>query len=184
MGNLNYQYVPTLLEDEVLVENGWIMRGRIRVEDVANTIDTAVAMQVGLASTSQLFQLGLSVDANDNTIFALHNGSNFTSVSGSVEGVGYHLYEIVYDPDTQTIDLFVDGDELINNFAGRNYANLRQVLFGANSGGGTGTGYFNMVEFVVLPEPGGIILLFSLLLPILSLRPRRRRNYQADLSGD
>ena len=48
-GNLNYQYVPTLLEDEVLVENGWIMRGRIRVEDEANAIDTAVAMQVGLA---------------------------------------------------------------------------------------------------------------------------------------
>lgn len=121
-----------------------------------------------------MFQLGLSVDANDNTIFGLHNGNNFTSVSGSVEGVGYHLYEIVYDPATQTIDLFVDGDELISDFAGRNFANLRQVLFGANSGGGTGTGYYNMVEFVVLPEPGGIVLLLSLLLPVLSLRPRRR----------
>jgi hypothetical protein len=175
-GALNYQYDLTPAMEEILLDNGWIMRGRIRVEDDPNSIDSAVSMQVALSPISRVFNLGLSLDGQGNTLFGFNtSGSDFTTVSGSVEGTGYHLYEMVFDPTDHTVSLFVDGDEKISGFGGRSYSGLHRVLFGANSSAGTGTGYYNMVEFIVVPEPGSLVLLLSLALATLTVRARRCR---------
>ncbi len=174
-GALNYQYDLTPAMEDILGEAGWRMRARIRVEDEANSIESAVGMQVALDTIDRVFNLGLSLDGAGNTLFGFNSsGSDFTTISGSVEGTGYHLYEMVYDPNDETVSLFVDGEEKISGFAGRAYPGLHRVLFGANSSAGTGTGYYNMVEFIVVPEPGSIIILFGLLLTTLAFRPRRR----------
>ena len=80
----------------------------------------------------------------------------------------------MYDPDTGTADLFVDGVEKVSNFAGRDNSSydLNRILWGANGSASTGHANYNLIELEILPEPASLAILAAG--GLLVLRRRRR----------
>ncbi len=174
VGNgLNYSHDLTPALEARARAEGWILRSFLRVEDTPNTTGGAISLDTIFDTLNRRFALQFGVDGGGNTLFQFIGGSG-----SSVSGVGYHLYEMRFDTATETVDLFVDGDEKISDFGGANFtnSNYHRVLFGANSSGDTGTGYYNMVEFEIVPEPGSLSLLLAAAgVALLACLSRRRK---------
>ena len=86
-----------------------------------------------------------------NTDYLLDGGGN-----------GYHLYELIYDPDVNDSKLWVDGTQRVSGYAG--YAPTgstgQEVLWGSGSSADQGQGNYNLVQFelanvtnATVPEP-------------------------------
>ena len=62
---------------------------------------------------------------------------------------GYHLFELIFDPEAGHADVFVDGVVLVSDNIGAPLA-LTRVAWGANDSNGTGQGNYNLIEWVTL----------------------------------
>jgi hypothetical protein len=90
------------------------------------------------------------------------------------DGPGYHMYELIYDPSSNSADLFVDGVERLSNYTGRpGIVPDPLVFWGARHGAGQGN--FNLVQFAIVPEPSAVALFTVLVLLCGTTVWRRRR---------
>ncbi len=157
------QYRPALGDDQrdAAIANGWVFRAKLRVADEPNTFDRSVLMEVSLDNNDDLssrWDLTFTVDEDGNTMVAFVEDGNEVDPKTvtTVPGSGYHLYEMQFDPESRTVNLLVDGEEKVSDYAGRsNQPNLNRISWGAGSSPGTATSLWNMVEFQILPEPAG-----------------------------
>ncbi len=143
-------YVRTLSPDVMCWArtSGATLRSRVRVANTGDFTDGSVAMS--FFDSLQLYELRLgSTGANDP--IAQISGATVT-LTGL--GGGYHLYEMIYDPATKTVDLKVDGIERLSNRPGLGL-NVRppNVTFGSPNTGasGVGEGRYALVEFELPP---------------------------------
>jgi len=161
-GGNGYGYFLELTEQEqaAALSQGWILQMTLRVEDLPNTVGGAVGAQVAFPGPmNRIFTLGFGTDQDGNPIAGIYTGSGFTQ-SAPIPGDGYHDYEMIFDPDTQTVDLLADGVEILSNHFGYTHTGgINRVLFGANSSADTGTGYYRFVQFQIIPEPSTFVLL-------------------------
>jgi hypothetical protein len=115
------------------------------------------------------YDLELGLDAQGNTVAILANsigvngdGSfNVPGASAVVSGNGYHLYQLAFNPISQTADLFIDGVDRIQGYQGHADNRFRGFYFGSLD---LGTGNYNLAELDtgiltgVVPEPSTLIL--------------------------
>ncbi len=108
-------------------------------------------------------------------VYGFWNGLSITLDADKYDPEDYHTYELLYEPSTATVDVFVDGN-LISALSG----------YGGVTDMGTATRVFfgvfrnysdvrwNLVQFVRVPEPSSVILLSLGGLALLLVRRRSR----------
>ncbi|MDC0936773.1 hypothetical protein OAS39_10845 [Pirellulales bacterium] len=101
------------------------------------------------------------------------DGGVYDTRSHGGEG-GYHDYEMVFDPTTQTVDVLADGNLVIDDMLPLEFTSLdlNRILWGSNASGGTGNANYSFIGFQVVPEPATMALALTL---AGSLAPLRRR---------
>lgn len=149
----DYRITPLPAQVSSATTLGWKLSARLRVVDVNDTVDTAVLAMYRDGSTA--FRMNFGSDADGDPIVVLAQSSATTGPSFTLEGAGstYHLYEAVWDPNTGTAELFVDGISQITGWTGIAEAASSLVLFGAPTSTGTGEGRYNLVQFQIDPDP-------------------------------
>ncbi len=150
------------LTDDALTDiasNGWRMKATLRVDDFAvsgfdETPGLAPGMQIAFEDPAMWLLLGLGSDVNGNTNVQVKAGHNLGTVTNyTVTGSGYNDYELRWTP-SEGLDVLVN-DELIvdNQTCTTSFDNLgNRIYWGTLDTPGIGEGYWNSVEFEVLPE--------------------------------
>ena len=141
-----YASAMTTSETQQAVTNGWRLTARMRVESgLAN-------VNADLGGFGRRFDIHLRRDANGDTVVRLttsvtpFSGMDFT-LAGS--GSSYHTYELVFDPVSQSADLFIDGVERLSDYIGHTQFQgaTGSLLFGAGAfGGQNGIGYHSLAR--------------------------------------
>jgi hypothetical protein len=117
------------------------------------------------------YDLELGLDGRGNTVAILAdsvsvNGDgsfNIPGASATVAGNGYHLYQLVFNPLSQTADLYIDGVDKIMGYAGHADNRFSGFYIGALD---HGTGNFNLARLETgihisgptVPEPSTLLL--------------------------
>ena len=112
---------------------------------------------------SQRFDIDLGMNSDGDTVVMLPDyigisGSTYTSPGASFtltgSGSSYHTYQLVYHPTTQLSDLFVDGIERIQGYAGvtgnSNTIGSSSLLWEGINGGQAN---FNFDQYTTTPVP-------------------------------
>ena len=147
-----------------MVEKGFSLSATVRVDDaITNGYDEAAGLIPGLQFALQdlrlwyLLKLGLDVDGN--TQYELTGGANFSTPakSGTLTGGGYHTYELQYDADSDTLDLLIDGTEVLSDYQGHTDQSLadrlkNRIRWGAMDSSGIGAGFWSHVELKIPVE--------------------------------
>ena len=122
--------------------SGFTLRAKVRVVDLPDAVDGSVL--VAFSDSAQVFELRLGQTGTGHPIVWVSG----TSVTLGNLDSGYHVYELIYDPATATVDLKVDGTEVLSNRPGlaQNVAPPR-VRFGSAYDFGSGQGNYAFVEF-------------------------------------
>ena len=145
-------------------------------------------MNLDMGTGSPRFDLQLGIDPNGDTVVVLPSSINNLGPGGSIgapgatytltgSGSSYHNYQLVYNPNDQLANLFVDGVLRLSGYAGQTSFRFdRGLSFGAYSGG---TAYFasaSLTSFAgVVPEPTGFVLMAGGTVGALALAGLRRR---------
>jgi hypothetical protein len=153
----------------VLTLEARVLQGLAPVYDAVNPIViVGAAVEIG----SKRIEIELGLDSNGDTVAVLPTSIDSSGPGQSVRAFGpsftltgsdstYHNYQLVFDPGTQLADLFVDGVDRIQDYAGNtSFALNRGLGWGAWSGG---QGNFNVVQLaapqIAVPEPSSLLLL-------------------------
>jgi hypothetical protein len=156
------------------VNLGWTLRGRVRVVDPSTPADGPVFLRADIIDRH--FGLGIGSEADGDPVVRLMDGSvppaEFT-LQGA--GPGYHLFEMIYNPATHLADVRIDSQH-VADYAGY-LSSLTVILHSVRFGGDgeAGRGNYNLVQFEVVPEPGGGAAVGTALLVAIAVR-RRQRN--------
>jgi hypothetical protein len=153
-----FKSIPTETLDQMMT-HGWTMRACIRIAD-----DSGLGQQsifFGLNTTVRRFDMWFSdvgfAPVDIVTLMAslgdciIAGPTTFSSGESQCGTEGFHLFELVYDPTTQTADLYIDGLLQIEDYPGHTIG-LNQtggISWGAGSTCGDGVGDFRLIELVV-----------------------------------
>lgn len=134
------------------LENGWKIVLVARVADAPNGDGLVTCNLENLGG--RRFDMNLGVDNDGNPFVRL----NLNILPGPV-GVGptaivgdsaqdYHTYELIYDPDLLSADLFIDGVEVISDYPGHtNFVRPLGFYMGVYS---THLGHYSFAQFEIL----------------------------------
>jgi hypothetical protein len=143
------------------------------VQGLAPAYDSINHVVIGgayLATSVTRYEVELGLNSSGDTVAVLptsiDNGGPGSSIrapgpSYTLSGNDWHTYQLVYNPTTQLADLFIDGVDRIQGYAGHtSFAFDQGLVWSANSGG---RGDFNLVEaetgsLATVPEPSTMIL--------------------------
>jgi hypothetical protein len=128
--------------------NGWTLRARVRVRDLADALDASSILEASVAS--RRFRIALGSDAVGNTL-VLREGdaSPLIAQAPAFQQTGYHELELSWDPTQGAAgeaDLFVDGLRVGPDWAGSATLEAR-ILFGADDAAGTGAARYSDLAF-------------------------------------
>ena len=149
-GNLGaYTRVPTAADLARARKNGWRLRGVLRQIPPTSAGGAILAQAPNLSVT---FEVG---DGQRRWPIAFGNqagtGNTQLDVGGTIHTLsapGYHLVELVYIPQTNAVDVVVDGVTLASNWSGAT-TTLSRVLFGSGSSATVGQANYHLVEWLV-----------------------------------
>ena len=142
----SYEVKPTFEQMQRAAEEGWILGLNLRVVDSPDAVDASVYAEYAsnVNGLDKRFSIIFGSDSNGDPIVELYGDERLT-LTGL--GNGYHLYELIFDPQAASADLFVDGIEMISNYTGIDNIGLARVIWGANQSGSIGSGNYNEVYF-------------------------------------
>ena len=150
-------YRASLTPDEALraSTSNWLLRARLRVVDFDDS--PAGAVKLDYSDSQITWRLAFGSTGSGDPIVSL--GDGITNPSHTITGAGstYNLYELAYDPLSQTADLFVNGTLVITGYTGLFDPVPPQVNFGSGSTGDTGQGNWNLIELIVPTDIDSII---------------------------
>ncbi|MEL6109845.1 MAG: PEP-CTERM sorting domain-containing protein [Planctomycetota bacterium] len=172
-----YRSSPLSASELQLVDDfGWTMRVRARVTR-SSTFENNLATFFSDGNRRYDLLLGLNsagvtfAHLNDQVITPTNTPGQTFVLDGS--GSSYHLFELVYDASVGSADLFVDGLEVISDYAGHDdFVPASGLYFGTANGS---AGNFNLVslETNAVPEPASALAFASIGLGLLVRRRRR-----------
>jgi hypothetical protein len=153
-----------------------------------DSINHVVIAGADLDTGVKRYEIGLGLNSSGDTVAVLatsvdNGGPGFSirepgpsyTLTGS--GGGWHTYSLVYSATTQLADLFVDGVDRIQGYAGHtSFVGNRGLVWAAFSGG---QGDFNLVRAETgnlspVPEPSTLVVSLTTLILGLSCVRRRR----------
>jgi len=156
----NYKQYPTTVQNVLATENGWKLKANFKIVSADDDLKGSVMLLY--RNTLNGYQLHFGSDSDGNTLVLwLTNEETFTHTLTGVSAEEYHDYELVFDPETDTAKLLVDGEEKLSGYPGYDASGLRSesaddsiVLWGSGSSSGQGSAYWQSVEFETLkPQP-------------------------------
>ncbi|MGK7876463.1 MAG: PEP-CTERM sorting domain-containing protein [Xenococcaceae cyanobacterium] len=146
---------------------GWKLSTNLRVIDIPD--DPFGSIVTGYRNETQSFQLLVGSDSNGDVIvtagFLTIDELQPVTLSG-VSANEYHLYELVFEPASNTADIFLDGNLVIADYSGFNLPDAspsllkNAVFFGSGSSADTGQANWNSVSFEIeqsVPEPSTLL---------------------------
>ena len=145
-----YQYFPTEQEVNDGNANGWKLSTILRVvsdEEMRFEGSPAVAYRDGSTSWSMDFGLTETGDTYVRLVTGLKTGPAHI-VSGNST---YHKYELRYDSDNASADLFVDDVEVLSDYVGQATTQTR-VFWGAGRSPDRGQANFAEVSFSLITD--------------------------------
>jgi hypothetical protein len=185
----------TPAQQTAITNQGFVMTMTARVlQGLAPAYDSTNHVVIGGADftfAGRRFEMDLGLLTNGDTVVVLptsiDNGGPGQSIRApgpsltlAGSGSSYHTYQLSYNPATQLADLFVDGVDRIQNYAGHtSFTNPGLgLIWGAFSGG---QGNFNLAslqtgQIAAVPEPSPLILGGLTALLALGAAWRRRRD--------
>lgn len=150
-------------------------------QGVAPVYDSTSHVTVGGAAVdtgTSRFEIGLGVDGSGDTVVVLPTSIDPFGPDGSIRtpgpsytltgsGSSYHTYQLVFNPEARSADLFVDGTERIRGYTGDpSFLDNKGLKFGAFSGGQINFAQVQLTSPV--PEPSirammglGVLLLIA-----------------------
>ena len=136
-------------EGFTLTLRGRVLQGNAPAYDAGfNTVIGGAIVDTG----SKRYDLFLGINSSGNTVAVLITEFDAFGPGGSIRGfgpsytlndAGYHTYELIFNPQTQSASLFIDGAEGISGYTGHTQFLIGEPRFGAISGGGMN---FNLVR--------------------------------------
>ena len=163
-------YLASLTSTQIsaLLSQGFTMSLDARAPNGPTFSPNNLASAAGIVGLSSIrFDLELGLDASGNTIAVLANNviingnGTFSTPGASVTlpGNTYHLYQLAYNPNTMTADLFIDGVDRIQGYSGHSDNPFTGFYFGALN---QGQGNFNLASlqtgFAIVPEPSSLLM--------------------------
>jgi hypothetical protein len=161
-------------------------------QGLALTYDSGSHTTVGGAAVDMgtlRFEIGLGVDGNGDTVVVLPTSIDPFGPDGSIRtpgpsytltgsGSSYHTYQLVFNPEARSADLFVDGTERIRGYTGDpSFLDNKGLKFGAFSGGQINFAQVQLTSPV--PEPSVRVMMgLGVLLLIASWRIRLKKPKQ------
>lgn len=140
-----YQVFPDPAQIAEASSKGWRLSTTIRM--LAGNFGSFESIITLYQDGTTSWGLRFDAELDGDPVVTLTDGQTFV-----LQGVGdqsYHTYSLVYDPDTGTADLFVDGVERISDTTGVP-ASLTRITWGAGASDGTGHGHFSSVSWRIL----------------------------------
>lgn len=134
---------------------GWRYKGRVRVLANNDVPDGAIELSVFLNS-DRGYVLWLGSDANGNALVSEYGGVSGQDIgikrTATVGGGSYHDYEMVFDPATQAVDVFVNGQLVFANLQPADLQGnvLNRIAWGSNASSGQGNANYSFVDFVIV----------------------------------
>lgn len=127
---------------------GWTLRCRLEVADKSRSVSYTTTVHVN--DGQKMWYLLCGSDGQD-VWCGLSNDGKPESIETIAGGAGtYHSYELTYDPDTETADLYVDGQRRASGYPGFPLETVAAeeigVWFGSGDSIGTGRGHYALVE--------------------------------------
>ncbi|HED14298.1 MAG TPA: hypothetical protein ENI62_11715 [Gammaproteobacteria bacterium] len=185
--NWFYTQSPSTAETTQANTLGWALRANLRIVDTPDAVGNAGSIILEYANGTTAYRLALGSEADGDPMALLWDGgvdpNNTLAATGTLftlqnGGAGYHLYEMVYDPLVDSVDLFIDGVERISNYAGVSSSLFNRVAWGSASSSDTGQSNWNQVEFEIaaVPLPAALPLFFSGLLGLGWIGKSRRHS--------
>jgi hypothetical protein len=170
-----YTQSPSAADNSQATSLGWTLRANLRIGNLSDSVGNAGSIILEYANGTTAYRLALGSEADGDPIALLWDGGTdpndsriatgtfFTLQNG---GAGYHLYEMVYDPFANSVDLFIDGIERVSNYAGISSSLFNRVAWGSAASSDTGQSNWNQVQFEItaVPLPAALPLFFSGLL--------------------
>ncbi len=158
---LSYSQIPTAAQHSDASANGWTLRTNVRVVDDANP---GGSVEIDYGNGSNIWVMVFSAQANGDPTVVLGTGfagNAFTGPTFTLTGAGstYNLWELRFDANAGTADLFVNGVEQLSDYSGFGAGGIDRVLWGANASGDVGQGNWNLVqwEIAAIPEPSAFL---------------------------
>jgi len=174
---LGYSQTPTGDQNLRAATLGWTLRSRLRVANDGDSVSNHGSVAMDYINGSTQFVMAFGSESDGDPIVSLPNdpGDQFAGATYTLQGAGssYNLFELVFDPNENSADLFVNGIERISDYEGVAIS-ANRVSFGALSSFDTGQGNYNLVEWEIgsVPEPSSVVLV---LLGSITLLVRRSK---------
>lgn len=164
--------------------SGWTLTGVVKVNSTSGNIDDC---QIGVLDSTSWWALHLT----ESGIHTWNSGFGYSNTISTIDPTdGYHVYQIIYDPSTDKVGLYVDG--ALSGTQGRSNVpsgyGIYRGQFGDNNGLGATDAQWGAVLFetgqtvyssvgdvpgVVVPEPSTLAM-FAAGLFALALVWRKR----------
>ncbi len=176
-----YSAALTAADFAILNTEGWTMSANMRMVSGIAGGKSPFLMSFRNGTRSYDFLWGL--DSNNNQYVQASTGRNlsfFTSFSGPLLTLssGYHQFDMVYDPLSTTVDVFVDDIEVFSNVSGWSLAQS-VMLWGGGGSQPTGQANFASVGFqsneAAVPEASTCALVLTGLIGLGVVRRKRTR---------
>ncbi len=147
-----YSASPTAAQIAEGNSQGWTLSTTVRATDIADGPNGSPMAYYRDGNKTWQMHFGSEADG-DPVVLLLTNATAFPSIgiTHTLDGYGsgYHLYELVFDPNTSTADLLVDGTEVISNYAGLSLVQSPHVAWTAGSSADVGQGNFAAVDWAI-----------------------------------
>ncbi|MBE0545366.1 MAG: hypothetical protein IH623_28840 [Verrucomicrobia bacterium] len=145
---IDYRWVFPKESHDAARTNGWRYRVRARFVDDFNT-GVCIAAIYGDA-TGRRYVMFFDVSGIDLDLQVQLVGGVTTNVTSFGFGAfDYHTHELVFDPLTQRVSYYFDGNLIFSGWNGDTSTAYNGPLFGSGSSAGMGSVNFNQVEFSV-----------------------------------
>ena len=152
---VGYTITPSDSQIQAANLSGWTLTARLRVVDANDPVGSSPS--VSYADGSTRWEMNFGTQADGDPIVELVDGtpSGPTFVLEGA-GFGHHTYTLIYNPVSQTVDLFVNGLKSISDFSGPSTA-AKEIFWGAGADSEVGHGNFSVVRFeigtIAIPIP-------------------------------
>ncbi len=126
---------------------GWALIARIRASEFTSPPGNNPLVFTQYSTGSSRYSLTFSGNNFTDTTVYTNDGRSHTLTG---EGSVYHLYQIIFNPFTQSAQVYINDSLIFDDYAGNEVASTQEIFFGSATTTAVGGGRYNLVQFVTI----------------------------------